>query len=78
DVYLDERFDKEVQNFCRLLAQKPPEAYAIGKLAIELAADLDRAQGRNVERIAVSQIVLGDEYKAMLAAVQARLTKKKT
>lgn len=77
DVYPDERFREEVNAFCRSLAEKPPEAYAIGKLAIELAADLDRAQARNVERMAVSQIVMGDEYKQMMAAMQARLSKKK-
>ena len=30
------------------LAKQPPETVAAAKLAIELAADLDRGQGRNV------------------------------
>lgn len=77
DVYPDERFRDEVDAFCRALAEKPREAYATGKLAIELAADLDRAQARNVERMAVSQLVTGDEYKGMMAAMQARLSRKK-
>lgn len=77
EVFPDDRFREEVDAFCHSLAQKPPEAYAMGKLAIELAADLDRAQARNVERLAVSQLVMGDEYKTMMAAMKARLTKKK-
>src|SRR3546814_20137799 len=40
--------------FCKSLTEQPPEAFAVGKLAIELAADLDRAQARTVKRFAAS------------------------
>src|SRR3546814_20793917 len=63
--------------FCKSLTEQPPEAFAVGKRAIELAADLDRAQARNVERLAVSGLVQGAEYREMMAVMQARLTQKK-
>ena len=42
--------------------------------AIELAADLDRAQGRNVERFAVSGLVMGAEYHQLMARMKTRLS----
>jgi hypothetical protein len=38
----------------------------LAKLSIELAADLDRAQARNVERISNSILFTGDEHKALV------------
>jgi enoyl-CoA hydratase len=71
-------FAHEAHEFCKTLAELPKEAFAWGKLAIELATDLDRTQARNVERMAVSSIVQGDEYKQMMTAMQARLARKKS
>ena len=73
DVLPREAFADAALDFCRSLAALPREAFAAGKLAIELAADLDRAQARNVERMTVSALVQGDEYKTTMAAMQARL-----
>lgn len=73
DVLPAEGFEAASVDFCRSLAALPREAFAAGKLAIELAADLGRTQGRNVERMAVSGLVQGDEYKTMMAAMQAKL-----
>ena len=39
---------------------------------IELCADLDRHQGRNVEVIANGQLFLGDEYETILEEFAAR------
>lgn len=64
-------------DFSRSLCALPFEALAAGKLAIELAADLDRHQARNVERITVSGLVQGEEYQQTMRAMQERLASKK-
>jgi enoyl-CoA hydratase/carnithine racemase len=69
-------FEPGVDEFCANLAKVPAEAFAAGKLAIELSADLDRAQARNVERLAVSSLVTGAEYRQAMQAMQERLTRK--
>ena len=77
DVYPDDQFEAEVWAFCENLAKQPSETVAAAKLAIELAADLDRGQGRNVERLAVSGLVMGEEFRDLLAETRARLARKK-
>jgi enoyl-CoA hydratase len=67
-VYADDTFDAQVRDFCARLAQRPYELLGLAKLSIELAADLDRAQARNVERISNSILFTGAEHKAMLQA----------
>lgn len=76
DVYPDETFDEQVWAFCQNLAKQPPETVAASKLAIELAKDLDRQQARHVERLTVSGLVMGDEFKSLMGAMRARLRKK--
>ncbi|GAA0333243.1 enoyl-CoA hydratase-related protein [Sphingomonas oligophenolica] len=76
DVYPDDEFDERVMKFCAKLASLPPEAVALSKLTIELAADLDRQQARNVERLSNSILFLGDEHKDLIAAMIQRLSKK--
>lgn len=73
DILPGDGFAEAALDFSRSLAALPREAFAAGKLAIELATDLDRAQGRNIERLAVSGLVQGDEYKAMMIAMQQKL-----
>jgi enoyl-CoA hydratase len=73
DVLPFEGFEAASLDFCRSLAALPREAFAAGKLAIELCADLDRNQARNVERMTVSALVQGEEYKIMMTAMQERL-----
>jgi len=72
-VYLQADFDAEVDAFCRSLAEMPPEAIGATKVAIELVADLGSAAARNVERIATSALVFGDELEACMAAAQRRV-----
>jgi len=76
DVYPDAEFDGKVRAFCARLATLPPEAVALSKLTIELTADLERHQARNVERLAGSILFLGDEHKNLIAAMIERLSKK--
>ena len=67
-VWPDAEFDAKVDAFCQKLAQRPYELLGLAKLSIELATDLDRAQARNVERIANSILFTGAEHKALLSA----------
>jgi enoyl-CoA hydratase/carnithine racemase len=75
-VYPQAEFDAEVDAFCQSLSAMPPEAIAATKLAIELVADLGSAAARNVERIATSALVFGDELEACMAAAQRRVAPK--
>jgi enoyl-CoA hydratase/carnithine racemase len=76
DVYPDAEFDEKVQQFCLHLARQPPEVVGAAKLAIELTADLDRAQARNVERLTASSLYGGDEFQQLAAALKAKLSGK--
>ena len=77
DILPAEAFEEACIAFCRELASLPREAFATGKLAIELAQDLGRAQGRSLERLAVSGLVQGSEYSQLMTAMQAKLAAKK-
>jgi enoyl-CoA hydratase len=77
-VYADENFDSQVQAFCAKLAKQPYEVLGLAKLSIELAVDLDRAQARNVERIANSMLFTGAEHKALVQAFLERQAAKRT
>jgi len=59
-VYPDEDFEREVWAFCQRLVSRPAEVQAAAKLAVELCADLDRAQGRNVERLVNAPFMMRD------------------
>lgn len=77
EIYPAAEFEAEVEAFCRSLAEQPAEALAAAKLAIELAADLDRTQARNVERLANSSLFGREEQARVFAALQARFSKQK-
>ncbi|MCY4257312.1 MAG: enoyl-CoA hydratase/isomerase family protein [bacterium] len=61
DVYPDEEFDSRVDDFARHMAERPPEAFAMGKVAIELCADLGLADSRSIEVLANGQLLTGAE-----------------
>jgi enoyl-CoA hydratase/carnithine racemase len=75
-VYPADTFEADVRAFCARLAAQPPEAMAAAKLAIEFAADLDRAQARNMERLMNSSLNEGAEQKRVFAELIARMTRK--
>lgn len=77
DVYPDDEFQTRVWDFCLNLAAQPPETVGAAKLAIELCADLDRAQARNIERLSNSALVMGDEHHQLVAAMRERLSRGK-
>ncbi len=76
EVYPADEFEARVQAFCLNLARQPPEVIGAAKLAIELAADLDRAQARNVERLTSSGLYFGAEFRQLITAMQAKLASK--
>ncbi|HHX89333.1 MAG TPA: enoyl-CoA hydratase/isomerase family protein [Paracoccus sp.] len=75
-VWAEAEFDAQVEAFCQRLATQPPEAMAAGKLAIEAATDLGLAQARNIERLTVGSLVMGQEYAEKLAEIRAKLARK--
>jgi enoyl-CoA hydratase len=77
DIYPDHEFDARVRDFCLNLAKQPPETVGAAKLAIELTADLDRAQARNVERLTASGLYFGEEFRSLLAALRAKVGPKR-
>jgi enoyl-CoA hydratase len=62
EVYSDETFEGEVMDFCYHLAKQNSEQMGAAKVAIELCADVSRDQGRNVERMANSALMLNPAY----------------
>jgi len=62
-VFPDETFEQDVWAFCQELAALPPEVTGVAKMAVEMAADLDSANARQLERIVYSTLVLGNEHR---------------
>lgn len=79
EVWPDEEFEQRVWDFCVHLASLPPETVALSKVAIELAADLQSAQARNVERLANSILFTGKEREeAMKSFLERQETKRRS
>lgn len=62
EIYPDDSFQDEALAFCQHLAKQNGEQMGAAKIAIELAADVGRAQARNVERMANSALMLNPSY----------------
>jgi enoyl-CoA hydratase/carnithine racemase len=62
EVFPDETFEEDVMAFCRHLAKQNAEQMGTAKLAIELASEVGRDQGRQVERLANSALMLNPAY----------------
>lgn len=76
-IYPAEEFDERTWKFCQRLAARPYELLGLAKLSIELATDLSRAQGRDVERISNSILFTGSEHKALVQAFVERQAAKR-
>jgi len=74
-VHPDDKFQDEVWAFCQRLITRPPEVQGAAKLAVELCYDLDRQQGRNVERIVNTPLMMRDNSD-LVAKVLSRGKKK--
>ncbi|MDY0013110.1 MAG: enoyl-CoA hydratase/isomerase family protein [Rhodocyclaceae bacterium] len=73
-VIPDAELEQAAWDFCVKLCKQPQEAMRMAKLAIELAGDLGRAQGRNVERLANSALFFGNERAATMEILKQRLS----
>ena len=74
DVFPEETFMDEVYAFCRKVAELPPEAVGMAKLAIDMATDVqDRVVQRHMDRIVNTILVNSDEHRGRIA----RFAKKK-
>src|SRR3546814_496086 len=65
NIYPDESFEEDVRAFCRRLAAQPPEVTALAKMAVEMAADMESASARQLERLVYSNLVAGEEQAEM-------------
>lgn len=73
-IYPDNAFETNVRAFCKRLAGFPAEATAAGKVAIDLAADLDSNQARQVEAMAYSSLTFTPEFEALHEGIRDRLS----
>lgn len=76
-IYGQEEFVAQTWSFCRRLAERPYELLGLATLSIELATDLSRAQGRDVERISNGILFTGSEHKALVQEFIGRQAKKR-
>lgn len=76
DVYPDETFEDQVWDFCRTLAGYPPEVTALSKMSIEMAADMDSASARQLERMVYSHLMAMDEHRVMKEQHHRNILKK--
>jgi len=75
EVFPDDTFQDDVMAFCRHVAAQKPEVTSMAKLSIEMARDMQAAQGRNVERLAASALMLGREYQDGIEVIRKKLGK---
>ena len=61
-VFDDDVFEDEVMDFCRHLTKQNAEQMGAAKIAIEMAWEVGRATGRDVERMANSALMLNPDY----------------
>lgn len=71
-VYPHDEFNGAVDAFVRELLTLPREVMGLAKLSIELSSNLDRNAARNVERIANTILINGDEHHDAIARFRTR------
>jgi enoyl-CoA hydratase len=71
-VYPAESFRERVTAFARKLAALPSEAAGAAKIAVDVAASVDRGTARDFDRYANSVLLSSDEHRSMLAAFTNR------
>jgi enoyl-CoA hydratase/carnithine racemase len=57
DIFPADRFLDEVYGFCRRLMSYPPESLGLAKMAVDLAADVDRGTARQVDRLVNTTLI---------------------
>jgi enoyl-CoA hydratase/carnithine racemase len=71
-VYPAESFSERVTAFARKLAALPTEAAGVAKIAVDIAASVDRGTARDFDRFANTALLTSDEHQSMLDAFKAR------
>jgi enoyl-CoA hydratase/carnithine racemase len=61
-VFPDETFAADVADFARRLVGMPIEALGAAKLAVDIAADVDRTTARNVERLTNTSLATRSDF----------------
>jgi enoyl-CoA hydratase len=64
DVFPDDTFHEQVEEFARHLVAIPGEALGVAKLVVDMVADMDRTDQRHLERIANSPLNASDEWES--------------
>jgi enoyl-CoA hydratase len=72
DVYPAAEFADRVQAFARHLASLPREAVGLAKVAIDVAATVDRGTAREFDRMAQTLLFSGDEFRDRVAGFARR------
>ncbi|HET6950205.1 MAG TPA: enoyl-CoA hydratase/isomerase family protein [Acidimicrobiales bacterium] len=67
DVYPTEEFEERVRAFAHELIALPAEALGVAKLAVDLAADVDRTSQRHIDRLANTSLMQSDEFRQRTA-----------
>jgi enoyl-CoA hydratase len=75
DVFPAAEFQERVRAFALGLAALPPEALGAAKLAVDLVDQVDRATARDIERLANTHLVFGEEFAEASARFAARSKK---
>jgi len=71
-VYPAESFSSRVTAFARKLAALPTEAAGVAKIAVDIAASVDRGTARDFDRYANTALLASDEHRSMLEAFKNR------
>ena len=75
DVYPEGEFDERVQAFADKLARMPREALGLTKILVDNAVTADRRSARDLDRLAQSLLLTGEEHHAKVAAFMNRGTR---
>jgi enoyl-CoA hydratase len=71
-VYPADTFADDVQAFARKLASLPREALGVAKVAIDVAASVDRRTAREFDRMAQTVLFMSDDFKDRVNAFMQR------
>jgi len=71
-VYPAESFPERVTRFARKLAALPSEAAGVTKMAVDVAASVDRGSARDFDRYANTILLTADEHRSRVEAFQNR------
>jgi enoyl-CoA hydratase/carnithine racemase len=71
-VYPEESFQERVTQFAHKLAALPTEAAGVTKMAVDVAASVDRGTARDFDRIANTILMTSQEHAEMLESLRNR------